>query len=290
MAVATPSTIKTQLVAGSYPDNTLSTDNIFDYEQYEGRRKYPSCEIVTIQPESSTETKKSTEYSVTFEIRYYARNLGIRTDEVANQKLVEDAIMTQIESMTLQDHKVVLESKNWSRQSINKAPNHPAYMMSSLRITVRQVTTTTATADGTLTFILANSDVLSPPVANYSYSNVFDVDLMSGYRDKDESYNTSNIPVHFAGDIMGHFICSIMVNAADLGTSGDKLNKMPLLLSTGEKPQYQFRYVNKTSDSSTITNVFDCEVDSVQAVYSTAQGVVFKLIARLISDVTVTIT
>lgn len=290
MAVATPATIKTQLEAGSYPDNTLSSDNIYDYEQYEARRKYPSCEVVTVQPESTTETKKSTEYGVTFEIRYYVRNLGIRTDEVANQKLVEDAIMTQMESMTLQDHKVVMESKIWSRQNVNKAPGHPAFIVSTLRLTIRQITPTTATADGTLTFILLNSDVANPPAGNYSYSNVFDVDLSSGYKDREESYNNSTIPLNFSGDLTGNFVCNIMVNSADLGTTGDKLNKMPLLLSTGERPQYQFRYVDKTADSSTITNVFNCEIDSVQAVYSTANGVVFRLIAKLKSDITVTIS
>lgn len=290
MAVATNATIKTQILAGSYPDDTLNSDNVFDYEQYEQRRRYPSCEILTIQPESTSETKKSTDVSVGFEIRYFRRNLGVRTDEVASQKSVEDVIMAQMESMVLQDHKVVFESKQWSRKTVNKAPSHPAYLVSILKITIRQITTTTATADGTLTFILANSNVTNPPGANFTYTNVFDVDLSSGYRDVEEGYVNSHIPKHFAGNLSGNFICNIMVNSTDLGTTGDKLNKMPLLLSTGEKPEYQFTYVNKTANSSTITSTFNCEVDSVQMRYSTNDGVVFRLIAKLISDVTVTIT
>lgn len=290
MVVATSATIKTQLEAGSYPDNTLSSDNIFDYPQYINRRKYPSCEIEVVQPESTTETKKSTEYSVSYDIRYFVRNLGVRTDEVANQKLVEDVIMAQMESMVLQDHKIVFESKTWKREQVNRAPNHPAYTVSTLRISVRQVTPTTAVADESLQFILLNSTVLNPPLANYTYTNVFDVDLKSGYRDVEEGYVVSKIPKHFAGHIQGNFICSIMVNSADLGTTGDKLNKMPLLLSNGEKPEYQFIYTNKTANGSTITNTFNCEIDSVQAQYSTSAGVIFRIIAKLISDVTVTIS
>jgi len=290
MAVATASSIKTQLEAGSYPANTLSADNIFDYPQYEQRRKYPSCEIETVQPESTNETKKSTETTVSYEIRYFVRNLGSRTDEVANQKLVEDVIISQMESMVLQDHKVVLESKTWKREQVNKAPTHPSFTVSTLRISVRQITTTTATADGTLKFILAGSTVDSPPAGDYTYTNVFDADLSTGYRDIEEGYVGSHIPKHFAGNLQGNFICSIMVKSADMGTTGDKINKMGNLTSLGEKPVYKFEYTNLTSDSSTITNTFLCEVDKAQMQYSTRDGVVFRLIAKLISDVTVTIT
>ncbi len=290
MAVATAATIKTQLEAGSYPDNTLRDENIFDYAQYEARRRYPSCEIETVQPESTTETKKSTEISTSYVIRYFVRNLGVRTDEIASQKLVEDVIMVQIESMVLQDHKVVLESKTWKRETINKTPNHPAYTVSTLTITVRQITTTTATADGILTFILIGSTVDNPPGGNFTYTNVFDVDLKSGYRDIEEGHSGSHIPVHFAGHLQGSFIASIMVKTADLGTTGDKLNKMPRLTSIGNRPIYKFTYVNKTSDEGTITNTFSCIVDSVQMQYSTRDGVVFRLIAKLITDVTVILT
>lgn len=290
MAVATAATIKTQLIAGSYPANTISSDNIYDYAQYESRRKYPSCEIETIQPESTTETKRSTEIATSYEVRYFVRNIGTRTDEITNQKLVEDVIMTQIEAMTLQDHKVTLESKTWSRTQVNKAPGHPSYTVSVLKITVRQITTTTATADGTLTFIRANSNVSNRPDANYEYTNVFDVDLKAGYRTIEEGYVGSNITKKFAGHLQGSFICSVMVKTTDVGATGDKLDEMTKLLSTGEKPTYQFTYVNKTSDSSTITNTFTCEVDSVQMKYSTRDGVVFQLIAKLITDVSVVIT
>jgi len=290
MAVATAATIKTQLEAGVYPDNTLSVDNIFDYAQYDARRKYPSCEIETVQPESTAETKKSTEISTSYVVRYFVRNLGVRTDEIANQKLVEDVIMAQIESMVLQDHKVVFEGKTWKREQVNKTPSHPAYTVSTLTISVKQVTTTTATADGVLKFILAGSTVDSAPAGDYTYTNVFDVDLKAGYHDVEEGHTGTHLVKHFAGHIAGNFIGSIMVNSADLGTTGDKLNKMPKLTTFGEKPIYRFEYTNNTSDESTITNVFDCEIDSVQMQYSTREGVVFRLIAKLITDVTVTIS
>ena len=290
MAVATNASIKTQLEAGSFPDNTLSEDNIFDYVQYESRRRYPSCEVSTIQPESTTETKKSTEYTVGFEIKYFTRGLGVRTDEVATQATVEAVIMTQMESLVLQDHKIIFESKTWSRQQINKEPGHPAYLISVLRITIRQITATTAVVDGTLAFQKIGSTVDNAPGANFTYTNVYDVDFDVGYRTIEEGVVGSNIPLKFAGHLQGSFICNILVNSTDLGTTGDKLNKMPLLNTNGEKQKYKFIYTNKTNNSSTITNTFTCEPTSVKMVYSTREGVVYKLIAKLISDNVVTIS
>ena len=117
---------------------------------------------------------------------------------------------------------------------------------------------------------------------------MFDVDIQSGYRDIEEGYTGSNIPRHFAGHIQGRFICNIMVKNADLGTTGDKLNKMSLLRSNGEKPEIKFEYTDKTADEATITNTFTAEPESVQMMYKTSDAVVFRLIARLISDIIVT--
>lgn len=290
MVEATPASIKTQLLLGTFPDNTLNEDNICDFEQYEGRRKYPSCEIIMVQPESTTETAKETSVNIGFEIRIFTKNLGIRTDEVATQKSVEDVILAQIESFTLQDHKVVLESKQWSRQQVSKSPRHPSYQLSVLKITVRQVKTATISPTGSLSFRYLNSSVDSNPGANYTYSNVFDVDYTVGYNDVEESFVNNRIKRSFTGDLRGNFICSIMVNSADLGSTGDKLNQMPLVRSTGEKGIIEFRYTDKTADNLILTNTFTGEVDRVQMLYKTNEGVIFRLIIRLQSDITITAT
>jgi hypothetical protein len=190
-----------------------------------------------------------------------------------------------METMVLQDYKVVLESKTWSRQSVQRDGSHPAYLVSTLKITVRQVNVTVMPVDGVLKFIDNGSTVPdNQPTQDYTYTNVFDVDLQSGYRDIEEGYTGSNIPRHFAGHIQGRFICNIMVKNADLGATGDKLNKMPLLKTNGEKPEIKFVYTNKTADEVAITNTFTAEPESVQMLYKTTDAVVFRLIAKLISD------
>jgi hypothetical protein len=289
MAVATAATIQAHLIGGTYPEGTLDANNIFDYAQYTTRRRYPSCEVITTQPESTIETKKSTDTTIAFEINYYDKNLGLRTDDVSTQREVENVIRARMETMVLQDYKVVLESKTWSRQSVQRDGSHPAYLVSTLKITVRQVNVTVMPVDGVLKFIDNGSTVPdNQPTQDYTYTNVFDVDLQSGYRDIEEGYTGSNIPRHFAGHIQGRFICNIMVKSTDLGTTGEKLNKMPLLKNNGEKPEIEFVYTNKTADEQTITNTFTAEPESVQMMYKTTDGVVFRLIARLITDIIVT--
>lgn len=284
MAVATAATIQAHLLGGTYPESTLDANNIFDYEQYTTRRRYPSCEVITTQPESTVETRRSTDTTVAFEIRYYDKNLGLRTDDVSTQREVENAITARMETMVLQDYKIVFESKTWSRQSVQRDGGHPAYLVSTLKITVRQVNVVEMPVDGVLKFDVSESNVDNAPSGDYTYTNVFDVDLQSGYRDIEEGYTGSNIPLHYAGHIQGRFICNIMVKNADLGTTGDKLNKMPLLRSNGEKPEIKFEYTDKTADEVTITNTFTAEPESVQMMYKTSDAVVFRLIARLISD------
>ena len=284
MAVATAATIQAHLLGATYPEGTLGSNNIFDYEQYTTRRRYPSCEVITTQPESTVETKRSTDTTVGFEINYYDKNLGLRTDDVSTQREVENVIRARMETMVLQDYKVVFESKSWSRQSVQRDGSHPAYLVSTLKITVKQVNVTEMPVDGVLKFKHSGSSVDNNPNADYTYTNVFDVDLQSGYRDIEEGYTGSNIPKHFAGHIQGGFICNIMVKNADLGATGDKLNKMPLLRTNGEKPEIKFVYTNKTADEVAITNTFTAEPESVQMLYKTTDGVVFRLIAKLISD------
>ena len=293
MAVATAESIKTQILTGTYPSNTIEAGNVFDYVQYEKRRMYPSCEVVTVQPESTVETKKTTEIVVGFEIRYFIKNLGIRSDSILTQKAVEDEISSKIESMTLQDHKVVFESKIWQREQVGTfGANFPPYMVSTLKISVRQIIPSTATADGVLKFDLSESNVDSPPLADYTYTEVFDVDLSEGYRDIPEKYTGSSVPLHYAGDFVGTLICNIPVKAADLGSTGDKLNKLITLRTTGEKPDVTFIYTNKTGGASpsTITETFTVEPDTLQRLYRYQDTVVYRLTATVTNPSAITVS
>jgi len=292
MAVATAETIKTQILTGTYPENTINANNVYDYEQYDKRRRYPSCEVWTTQPESTIESKKTTETTVGFEIRYYVKNLGLRSAQITSQKDVEAEIMRVIEAMTLQDNKVVLESKVWARNQVGRfGGNFPSYVVSILRITVRQVIPSTATADGVLVF-KTDSGVDNDPGSDYTYSEVFDVDMIGGYRNIPEKYTSSNVPKYYAGNFEGRLICNIPVKAADLGTTGDKLNKLITLRSIGETPDVDFVYTNKTGGASpsTITETFTVKPESLQRLYRYQDTVVYRFIGVISAPSAITVS
>jgi hypothetical protein len=293
MAVATADTIKTQILTGTYPENTINDNNVYDYEQYDKRRRYPSCEVWTTQPESTIESKKTTETTVGFEIRYYVKNLGLRSAQITSQKDVEAEIMRVIEAMTLQDNKVVLESKVWAREQVGRfGGNFPSYIVSVLRITVRQITPSTATADGVLVF--KNGSVVdNDPEEDYEYSEVFDVDLIGGYRNIPEKYTSSNVPKYYAGNFEGRLICNVPVKADDLGTTGDKLNKLiTLRATTGETPDINFVYTNKTGGTSpsTITETFTVKPESLQRLYRYQDTVVYRFIGLISAPSAITVS
>jgi hypothetical protein len=234
---------------------------------------------------------------VGFEIRYYVKNLGLRSAQITSQKDVEAEIMSVIEAMTLQDHKVVLESKVWAREQVGRfGGNFPSYIVSILRITVRQVIPSTATADGKLVFIKAGSKVAPDdtnlPAVDYEYTEVFDVDLIGGYRNIPEKYTSSNVPKYYAGNFEGRLICNIPVKAADLGSTGDKLNKLITLRSIGETPDVTFIYTNKTGGASpsTITETFTVKPESLQRLYRYQDTVVYRFIGVISEPSAITVT
>jgi len=283
MAVVTSSLIKDQILAGTYPESTLANDNVFDFPQYVRRRKYPSCEIELTQPLSSNETQKSTEKTITFVVRYYVRNLGVRSNEIESQTLVENVILSQLESLTLQDHKVTLETKTWKRNQFQQDKDHPAFTVSELTIRVVQVILSTATQNGILKFINSGSSIDNPPGSDYEFMAT-DVDIMTGYNDIDESITTSYTKLSFTGDFTGRIICNITVRESDLGITGEKLNNLITVRDAyDEKPIMVFTYTDKTNDAtpSPIVETFLVEPQTLQRLYRYNDTVVFRLIGKI---------
>lgn len=293
MSVVTVDQIKTQILTGTYPANTIISDNVFTKEQYVRRRRYPSCEIIVTSPQGNQQTKSETTTVFAFEVRYYTKNLGDQTDEISTQNSVETEILSKLDSLTLQDHRVVFQSKIWRREQYQRDGDTPAYLLSVLKVDVRRVNAPTITLDGALTFILSGSEVDSPPAGNYAF-DAFDVDIQEGYTGVKESVSTSPngfaVPIHYTGQFGGRFICSIIVKTADFGSTGEKLNKLMTLQSTGEKPEANFTWTNKTNITTpaTITETIRLEIDSIQRLYRKDQNVIVRVFADIMTPSTIT--
>jgi len=83
------------------------------------------------------------------------------------------------------------------------------------------------------------------------------------------------------------------VKAADLGTTGEKLNQLKELRTVGEKPLVQLIFTDKTGDDpagSTITETLTIVPDSIQRLYRTRDTVIYRLIATIITPSVITVT
>ena len=274
--------IKTQILAGTFPADTLNDDNVFDYPQYERRRRYPSCEILVNNPPSTTETQRDTQTTYGFEVRLYTKNLGIRSDEVTTQNTLESVIMTQLEAMVLQDHKIVFESKMWRREQFQRDQTHPAFLMSTLVVQVRQITTTTLTRDGVLTLTY-----LEDTPVNISF-DCFDTVVDEGYRHIEEQVTNNPdglmVGVNYAGAFSGIFSTNIIIKAADIGTTPEKLNQIFKIGSNGYVPTSTFSYTDKmnTASPATVTDIFYVTLINIQRMYRANDNTVYRLTGHVV--------
>jgi len=291
MATPNPSSIKAILDLGVYPEDTISSENIYDYLR--PRKIYPSIEIEMSKPEGKTETQEKTQKGYTFLIHLLYKQLGLGSDEIGKITLIEDQIVILLNAATLGDHKVVNEIFDWTREQPDKA--HPFFYRSTLRLVISRITETSAsTPDGILTFLLSGSTVDSPPPGNKTYMNVYDVEISEGYRDVEEMVTSnpdgSHIPVRFASRFVGRFIGNFHLDSADIGTTGEKLNRLKDILSLGEKPEAKFTYTNKDSNSptpSTITETFTLMIDELSRMYTTGDLTKYRLLAKLVKPSTI---
>lgn len=281
MAV-TAAQVKTQILAGTYPENTLNADNVFDYPQYERRRRYPSCEILVNNPPSTTETQRDTQTTYGFEVKLYTKNLGIQSDEISTQNSIENTIMTQLEAMMLQDHKIVFESKVWRREQFQRDANHPAYLLSVLVVQVRQITASTMTIDGSLTLVQLDG----VNVTNISF-DCFDTVMDEGYKHIEESVTNNpegmSVPVNYTGALEGTFSTNIIVKAADIGSTPEKLNQIIQINQYGYAPMCTFIYTDKTNLASptTITDQITINGPSLQRLYRSSDNIIYRLAGHI---------
>lgn len=289
MAV-TPLQVKTQILLGSYPDGTLNADNVFDYSQYQSRRRYPSCEVIVNNPTSTIESKRDTQTSYGFEVRLYTKNLGIQSDEISIQNTLETTIMAQIEAMVLENHKLVLESKSWRREQFQRDEGHPAFLQSSLIVQVKQVTASTLTLDGVLTLIQIND----ANVVNIAF-DCFDTMIDEGYKHIEE-YVTNNpdgnlIGVDYTGGFSGTFSTNIVVKANDIGSSTEKLNQLIAIGANGFSKMCKFTYTDKTNASTpaVLNETIYVNPTNLQRMYRHNDNTVFRLLGHITKPSSITL-
>ena len=189
--------------------------------------------------------------------------------------------------MVLQDHKITFESKTWNRQSIQRDGGHPAYMVSTLKITVREITKSTMTLDGVLA--IQQIDGVNAAIT----FDCFDTTIDEGFRQISEQIaenpNGKLVGVHYPGGFSGTFMTNIVVKAADIGSATQDLNNLITLNGNGFQKVIKLQYTDKTNIASpdTITEVVYINATSLQRLYRFNDNTIFRLLGQLTKPSTI---
>lgn len=291
MTISTDS-ILDALKSGTYSLSTLIPTRFFKTQLPQSRIRYP-CVLLLETPTGNTATQEDTNFVRSFDVRIY---LGLRggsttgqTNTISTLENLEKEILEVLENTPILEHKLTINEREWSRDYRNNELR--PYVVSTLTIKARQITGVLSAADGILVFDVSQSNVDNPPILDYQYSEVFNTDISSGYRDFDEFTTESSNPNRYSGGFEGSFITNVRVNDNDLGTTGEKLNQLNLLNGNGEKATISFIYTDKTDETPTtitIKNALKITVDNVKEVYRANGNTVFRIIGKLLQPKTLT--
>ena len=168
MTIITTAQLKTTIVAG-FATDSITNVPVFDFPRVEKRRKFPSVEINAVEPEGTEADPRITNISQRFDIQLRVRKRGGGSDEIAQQKSIENSIIKSLDATALGQSKIFVLNKVWSRPGGLVAKPVP-HMLSTLIALVTEPTSTTGAGQVILQMTvdfpsLAGMPLLNKPVA-----------------------------------------------------------------------------------------------------------------------------
>ncbi|MCA9828549.1 MAG: hypothetical protein KC444_09240 [Nitrosopumilus sp.] len=157
----------------------------FTREQKPEQRVYPSCEVVNVSPEGTTQRPDVTEERNRFEIRLYIRYVRDDDTEIDDLDAIEKEIVAKLDAAVLADKTLVLEQKTWSRGPLRNNPFkvHAEQSVLTVLVSEKKSTTGAGTLGGQMTLTLPGPitiNLLSRPASIEGI--IFDDDREEGNR------------------------------------------------------------------------------------------------------------
>lgn len=294
MATPTVSQIKVILDTGTYPADTISPENIFDFVR--PRKRYPSVEIEIVKPTSQQQDEGKTSVDYRYAINIFSKILGLGSDEMSTIRSIEDEIVNVLNSATLGDHKIIQQDFDWKRGPVDA--KHPRFYVSTLNLSIRRITSVTGVPDGILSYIDLDSEVSNSPGTDVEYINVFNTEISEGFFDHEEVVTDNPqgvlVPIRFPGRFKGRYVTHVHVHQPDLDGTSEKLNQMQKLNSNGYKQIFHLKYTDKTTDTplapGTIIEDHFVEIDEIVRLYQVNDVVRYRIIGKLAKPGSVTVS
>ncbi len=124
------------------------------------------------------------------------------------------------------------------------------------RIIPRKTTTFITYKRGVLLDV-SESEGSGLPGSDYTYTEVFNVNAKSGFRDHEifvtDDARGKGIPWHYSGGFNGSFVAQSYMKSTDLGTDGHKVNTIWQKLANGEQPEVTFLRTFNNADGDVLT-------------------------------------
>lgn len=206
---------------------------LFTREQIPAQRRYPSVDVINVQPESTNQKVDVTDERNRFEVRVYIKLSRNDDSEINDLADIEKEIILQLEAALLADKQIVLEQKDWSRGNIKNNPLNVHGIQSTLTVTVLEKKSTTGS--GTLGSVIT-----------WSTTGLIDIPILNKLERETEIneniYNTARIRKNASPITETHSIF------LDLESTESRLSQMRTLKRNRESISHTLKRPNQSDE------------------------------------------
>lgn len=247
--------------------------------------------------ENTVSHPKFDEVSDIFEITCYYVNQGISKDTYdvseSNIEDMEDEVLRILKTVyNPLNGTGTFYSSNQQWQNRDNLTETSQILQRVLTFTLTKIRSKLTTVfkgyGGVLAFDRTNSQGDSLPVANYTYTEAYDVNWAGGYGQQEEVVDQSSegehIPVFFTKRYDGRFNCTMSLKKADIGSGTHQLNTIGKIMTNGEVPDVVFLWAITTTENtpSTLTASIKVKILSIEPMTNTEDIGRVRLIGRII--------
>lgn len=274
-------------------DNMKEIVRFFDRQQVEGN-EWPKAVVVRKINAEGKENQEEDPNNLTlrdiYEITLYYRVVDVQ--EISYSEALQDAEDMGTEIQRILDLSFSPSMNNgifWNVTRDWAKHDHLDSAQPELRRTLTMRLSKKASFDGTL-FEGYNGELHFDSPLGHNYSQIFNIDTVSGYPQIPEPIVGQSNPVFFTGVLDGILVADMYVHPDDIGIEEWDINQIGTVNANGEVLEAVLiqSYPNENGDTITITT--DVKVTSALYIANVEDLLKFRLTAQVIDYPTTVIT
>jgi len=241
----------------------------YAHRQQPDKIETKAVEVIKITPlvtkqESEFFTRETDKFKIRVIYKIQGTNEAAWNDMEADVEDIEGEIETRIKATYNPQTGIGVfftSDFNWiNRDEIETGQKQDLLIVRELDLSLTRIlsrlTTVFDSFQRGIFFDLSESKNLdTPPLADYKYTEVFEVDAFEGFTDKEVQVQAHpdgvGVPLLYSGGFSGTLTMKAYAKNADYGTTADKLNQIYKRQTNGEKPEIALlrTYTNRNSET-----------------------------------------